>query len=39
MLMPLLAQENLRRAQGPAGQLTKSGVQATGLTLNWKCPA
>ena len=36
MLMPLLAQQNLRRAQGPAGQLTKSGVQATGLTLNWK---
>ena len=36
MLMPLLARENLRRAQGDAGTLQMQGVQAKSMTLEWK---
>jgi cytochrome P450 len=36
LLRPLLRQENLRRAQGDAGQLQMNGVQAASLTLEYK---
>lgn len=35
MMMPLLTQKNLRRAQGDAGTLTMAGIQAASLTLEW----
>ncbi len=35
LLRPLLARENLRRAQGAAGQLQMAGVQAASLTLEF----
>ncbi|MCH9686836.1 MAG: cytochrome P450 [Deltaproteobacteria bacterium] len=35
ILMPLLARQNLRRAQGQAGTLQMEGVQAKSLTLEW----
>jgi cytochrome P450 len=36
LLRPLLRQDNLRRAQGNAGQLQMDGVQAASLTLEYK---